>query len=316
MTLARTAGGRFDPSDKYRYFYASSPSVLRELQEVLGSLEGLHILVAVNDLTGKSDRRHLEELIENGCRVFLDSGVFWLTNRHKRAHGITMDEALSLAPDEIDGFEWLWGHYVELARAYGDQLWGYVELDQGGMENKRRTRAKLHDLGLSPIPVYHPLVDGWDYYDELAEGYDRICFGNVVQANAVVRKQLLATSWERLRRHPDVWVHLLGYTPDQNLLAFPGAAQSCDSSSWLTGIRWSAAWREKAMGKTVAGGMNPEMVYELGNSSQRQRQAGVAVSQFAAVEQTWARWPRSIDADPLPPPLPHEPDPTPGKAFT
>jgi hypothetical protein len=53
---------------------------------------------------------------------------------------------------------------VEHATTYADRLSGYTELDQGGRDHKRRTRTRLHDLGLNPIPVYHPFNDGWDYF--------------------------------------------------------------------------------------------------------------------------------------------------------
>ena len=63
--------------------------------------------------------------------------------------------------------------------------------------------GQAESLGLKPIPVYHPLLDGWDYFDELAAQYDRICFGNIVQAPAATRIRLLHTLWERHRRYPD-----------------------------------------------------------------------------------------------------------------
>jgi len=171
--------------------------------------------------------------------VLLDSGIFWLTQRHMRAHpGMTMDEALSLPPDEVDGFDWLWANYVALASEFEDRLWGYIELDQGGADNKRKTRAKLEALGLRPIPVYHPLNDGWDYFDELCEQYDRICMGNVVQARNPVRRHLLSTLWERRRRHPDVWVHVLGLTISEMLTAYP--VSSTDSSGWVYALRYGA----------------------------------------------------------------------------
>jgi hypothetical protein len=43
----------------------------------------------------------------------------------------------------------------ELATTYEERLWGYIELDKGGRENKLRTRTRLHNHGLNPIPVYH-----------------------------------------------------------------------------------------------------------------------------------------------------------------
>lgn len=285
-----TAGGRFDRDDRHAYFFASNPTTLEQVWTQLGKPTGMRMLMAANDLVGKGSRQMLENLIEGGCQILLDSGIFWLTNEHKRHHGISMDEALALPTDAIDGFTDLFDLYLELTLAYGDDLWGYIELDQGGPEGKRRTREDLHARGLRPIPVYHPLGDGWDYFDELAEQTDRMCFGNVVQANDQMRKRLLATAWERHRQYPDLWIHLLGYTPDQKLLAFPGAADSCDSSSWLTAMRWSKAWREKAMARSVSGGMSREFVYRLGDVEQRNVMLGACVQQHEAVQATWRDW--------------------------
>jgi hypothetical protein len=102
--------------------------------------------------------------------------------------------------------------------------------------------------GLAPIPVYHPLNDGWDYFDTLAQRYDRICMGNVVQASPSARKRLITTAWERHRKYPHLWIHLLGYTPHQTLNALP--MDSCDSSTWLSGVRWPDADREAAACQT------------------------------------------------------------------
>lgn len=241
-------------AERNTFFLACTPinaGVLLAQEEAAGGAfpEPLYVLLAVNDLNPESakDVELLERLIASGARVLLDSGVFWLTNRHKRAHGISMDEALRLHPDEVDGFDWLWDRYTKLGARFGDSLWGMIELDQGGARRKRETRGRLHDLGLKPIPVYHPLVDGWDYFDELAETHDRLCFGNVVQAPTPTRSRLLATAWERTRAYPHLWVHLLGYSLSEYLHAYP--VESCDSSSWLTILRWSAAARDQAMNK-------------------------------------------------------------------
>lgn len=284
--IRKTGGGTFDPEATHVYFFASNPTVTMDAFNRLGRPKNFHFLTAVNDLTGSTERNHLEYLLSEGCKVFLDSGVFWLTNRHKREHNITMDAALSLAPDQIDGFDWLWDNYIELVGAYENDLWGYVELDQGGAENKRKTRAKLHDLGFNPIPVFHPLVDGWEYYNELAETTDRICFGNVVQASTPTRVRLLAAANELHKKYPHVWVHLLGYTPDQNLFAYPNAAQSCDSSSWLTGIRWTNSWVEKTNLARFSK-MNPSMIYKMGVKQQILDSMGVQVTQFNASTSIW-----------------------------
>lgn len=224
--MIRTGGGKFDPADRYIYFSAGGTS---------GQLPH-NFLVAVNDLPSRGYERHLEQWLEQGHSIFLDSGIFNLTNEHKRNHGGTMDEALSLAPEAIDGFHELYDKYVTIVSKFGDDLWGYIELDQGGMDHKRRTRKRLHDEGLSPIPVYHPLNDGWDYFDELANNYDRICFGNMVQANLATRTRLLHTLWERHRAYPDLWVHVLGMTASEFSLTTP--PDSSDSSTWVNGMRY------------------------------------------------------------------------------
>jgi hypothetical protein len=161
-----------------------------------------------------------------------------LATQHADAHGMTMNEALGLAPTDIDGFDQLFDAYVRTVQRYERTLWGYIEIDQGGCANKRKTRARLEAMGLRPIPVYHPLNDGWDYFDELAQQYDRICLGNVVMASSEQRKRLLSTVWERRRKYPHLWIHALGMTPNDVGVAYP--MNSFDSSAWLSGVRYGS----------------------------------------------------------------------------
>lgn len=219
-----------------------------------------YLLVAINELPGEREVNHLKAWIAAGKHVLIDSGVFWLTNRHKEAHNMTMDEALALPPDEIDGFDDLLERYLEINYLYGEDSWGYIEIDQGGRDNKIKTREMLEGKGLRPIPVYHPFNDGWDYFDYLAERYDRICFGNVVQANRETRLKLVATAWERKRKYPHLWIHLLGLTPNEWLNAFP--IDSADSSSWLAAVRWTGGYRPKSDGATI-GNLHKNYFYKL-----------------------------------------------------
>lgn len=226
------------------YFLASNPHVGSAIAGP--PVHGRWMLVAVNELLRRAEREWLKVALDSGVRVFLDSGIFALTNRHAREHGLTMDQALTLAPDEIDGFEELWTAYGEIVDQYRDRLWGVIELDQGGAVQKRKTRARIeHELGVVPIPVYHPLLDGWDYFDELAAGYDRLCFGNVVQAAAPHRLRLLHTAYERARAYPHLWIHVLGLTPSEWCLS-AAPRGSCDSSTWTTNVRWPEAQRLRA----------------------------------------------------------------------
>lgn len=230
----KQTGGTWDPSRWPLYFMASEVFTLGEA--TLHETDNL--LVAVNEIVEAKGREGFETLLLRGRKVFLDSGVYSLATQHAKANNISMDQALGLAPEQVSGFDELFRAYVDIVQTYEPGLWGYIEIDQGGRDNKTRTRARLEAMGLRPIPVYHPLNDGWDYFDELASQYDRICLGNVVMARSEERKRLLATLWERRRRYPNLWIHALGVTPSQVSLAYP--MNSCDSSTWLSSVRWSA----------------------------------------------------------------------------
>lgn len=281
MAKTRT-GGTFDPAEEPVYFLAGNLNNI-----TVGAPFHDYLLIAVNEIKGDRDEEIIAQLIGSGKKVFIDSGIFFLTNEHARAHGVSMDRALGLAPEEIDGFGALWTRYLRLVQKLGAESWGYIELDQGGVENKRRTRAKLEQLGLRPIPVYHPLNDGWDYFDELAQNYDRICFGNVVQADAPTRKRLIATAWERHRDYPDLWIHLLGYTPNELLYALP--INSGDSSSWLSMLRWAQGYSERAAGAPL-GGVLRDLRYKLGESeSERGTHKAVQMSAYGStlLQRNW-----------------------------
>lgn len=235
MTIRRT-GGRWTRDDGNVYFIASDVDSLLQ-----GAQANRFLLIAVNELEGAGDIDQIERWCDQGKRVFIDSGVFNLANGHAKAHDMTMDAALSMPPEKLDGFNKLFDDYCRVLDRCGEKVWGYIEIDQGGRANKIKTRNRLEAIGLSPIPVYHPFNDGWDYFDQLARSYDRICFGNIVQADRRTRLRLLATAWERRRRYPHLWIHLLGMTPNEWLNSYP--IDSCDSSSWLRLVRWSAAAR-------------------------------------------------------------------------
>jgi len=226
----KATGGTWDKDNWPIYFRASDNDALR--YDIIEP--DSHLLLAVPELPTR-DNRDFEQLLNS--RVLLDSGVYVLATQHADRHGISMDEALCLPPEEIEGFDRLFDLYVAVVGKYQDRLWGYIEIDFGGCINKRRTRARLESLGLKPMPVYHPLNDGWDYFDELANEYDRICLGNIVRASQEDRKRILATIWERRRAYPHLWIHGLGMTPGDMNLAY--MLNSIDSSTWLmAGVRY------------------------------------------------------------------------------
>lgn len=245
-----TSGGRFDRNAPMPYFIATNPAALRKI-------EYENVLVAVNEIQTDKDHDHLDYLCDNR-RVMLDSGIFNLAMNHVREHGVSHDDALSMPPEEIDGFTELWDRYGDVVTRYKDRLWGAVELDQGGKEHKPVTRKRIEDeFGIVPMPVYHPLLDGWDYYDDLAREYDRICFGNIVQAAPPTRLRLAFTASERAKAYPYLWTHMLGMTPNESTLSLPMRG-SMDSSSLLVAVRWYPAWHSRAMLKR-AGNYTPDM---------------------------------------------------------
>lgn len=252
--MIKTSGATFNPKEGCCYFIASNLD-----RQQWGAEMCDHLLISVNEISDGDDVV-ISKWLDSGKKLFIDSGIFNLTNEHMRKHGITMDLALSLPPEKIDGFNELFDRYIEIIKKYEGKCWGYIELDQGGRENKIKTRAKLESLGLRPIPVYHPLNDGWDYFDYLAQNYDRICFGNIVQADRQTRKRLIATAWDRHRKYPDLWIHLLGFTPNEWLYAFP--INSGDSSSWLSVVRWGG-YKPRAAGVSL-GDMPRNFQYKLG----------------------------------------------------
>ena len=310
--MSRATGGAWDRADRPIYFVAGGAGGTRGKQFRWPQ----RILVAVNDLDGANEGLLVDHL-DKGRTVLLDSGIFWLTNRHKRAHKITMDEALGLAPEDIDGFGQLETRYVELVQRYGDRLWGYIELDQGGRENKRRTRARLEAMGLAPMPVYHPLLDGWDYFDELAGGYDRMCFGNIVQASAAARLRLLTTMYERHRAHPDTWIHVLGLTANAWCLAAP--PDSCDSSTWISPLRWLKARTETSLLQRV-GNLPPDFTYKVGDPYEKGSTWWLSFGLCSdAIDATSANWTHAAarlaaisGQDPYPPRTEQEPRLCPG----
>lgn len=302
-----TSGGRFDRDDPFLYYIAGAG----RLDEMQPPHE--NVLVAVNELKSPKDFDRFDRLLDER-KVLLDSGIFNLAMTHARTHEVSHDVGLSMAPEEIDGFDALWDRYGEVVTKYHDRLWGIVELDQGGVANKPRTRARIEaEFGIVPMPVYHPLLDGWDYYDDIAANYDRMCFGNLVKASPPVRLRLIHTASERARAYPYLWTHLLGIYPNENLLGMP-LRGSCDSSSWLTSQRWMPSWKGWSMMKMVTHYPAP-MWYESGEKASYKKSSAVNSVTACAVQDTlasmgddthgWLTAPGSIPSQPVPPARPH-----------
>lgn len=236
-----------------------------------------HILIAVNELSEKKYASEIRELLDKGAILFLDSGIFNLSREHGRKHKTNPLESMQMAPEEIEGFDELFQKYCSILHEFKNELWGYVELDQGGMKNKVRIRAQLESMGFSPMPVYHPLFDTWEYFDELASKYPRLCCGNMTDFGDE-RIKMIATLWERVRSYPDLWVHILGYTIDELTLAYP--FNSYDSSAWTSAFRWGlSSYNTRVMGDVIMDD-NQELISGLKNPEQNKASILVSVEAF------------------------------------
>ena len=280
-----TTGPTFDRSDPFTYFLAGTPvrhttvydhGILQD-----GSTPSYrypHVLIAVNEVEGEANHRAMNQLVEEGRSILLDSGVFNLSTTHAKAHGMTMDDALRLPPDELDGFDALLDRYYEVAEKYRDHLWGVIEVDQGGPLVKPVTRARIErESGIIPMPVWHALIDGGAYYDSLVAEYDRICVGTLVQAAPPTRWRIMAALYDRAQASGlETWHHLLGVTTSDMMFSHTIHGSS-DSSSWLAGPRWAPNWHSGAMGRQITRLGVPE--WSNGNQSEHMRSYRVGINE-------------------------------------
>lgn len=249
----RTGGGKFDPHEGYIYFIASHMLQLTLAEPVMP-----YLLVAGNDLRSPDSLRTMDGFVKKS-KVILDSGVYIFNMNYARANDIgDISKVRMRPPEEAEGFGELKAQYLRSLHRYADGVWGYVELDQGTSEDKTRTRATVEAEGYAPIPVYHPLADPPEYFDYLCTEYDRVCVGNLSQGPD--RERIAAVVVERARKYPEVWVHLLGMTPDELFNAY--LPSSSDSSAWLSALRWGG-YKEFAAGAPL-GDVLGDLQYRLG----------------------------------------------------
>jgi hypothetical protein len=270
--------GRWDRDDRFIYFLASGPSTLKWTGRSTRA-----VLVAVNELRTAEDMNVVRDLLDQDVQIMLDSGVYSLAMETAKRRELSHDEALRMPLHEIDGFDDLYNRYLELVDDLGSRVWGYVELDLGGRDQKIETRMGLERMGLKPIPVYHPLNDGWEYFDELAARYDRICVGNLVRAPRFIRKRILATVSIRAKQYPGLWIHALGVTPTELLNAYP--VESGDSSSWLNTVRWSG-WVARTDLRSV-GHLHKNFQYSLRDRSEWIRGIQMGAYGSSMIETNW-----------------------------
>jgi len=190
------------------------------------------VLISMPNLPSKKET---DALCKHGS-FFLDSGIFGIANAHAKKMNLSHVEALLVKPSEVEGWDKFIKEWKTQVARIKNKCWGYVEIDIGGTDQKNKTRAGLQAEGFNPIPVVHPLTDGWDYFDAMANEYDRLCIGNLVQSNEHVRYEILKTVAERRVGKNVQWIHALGITACPLWFCFP--TESCDSSAYANVLRF------------------------------------------------------------------------------
>jgi len=241
----KKTGGRWSPDERGKFFCPLewSKSELAFF-DCLGS-ERTDVLLAVTAAPKLGDPS-LKRVAENN-NLFLDSGVFSLAMRTAKTKGLSHDEALQLHPSAIEGYDKNMEKYRGMLDELKNILWGYVEVDYGGREMKKAVRAELEQDGYQPIPVFHAAIDGWDYFRELDEQYDRICLGSMVKASSAQRLEYLARV-ARERKHCK-WIHSLGVTPTGHWVSCP--TESCDSTGYKVSFMFGGPSQGLAQWKQI-----------------------------------------------------------------
>jgi hypothetical protein len=194
-----------------------------------------NFLFPINEIDA-SNNEYITKLISMGKTLLIDSGIFSLCSEYASKNSIPLEQAFTVNPEKFDGFDKLYEKYIRVIGELKDNVWGYIELDIGGQENKKRIRAELEKKGLNPIPVYHPIGDDYDYFDYLCRRYNKICVGNLVNAATPVKNKIIWGIDKRRRKYPDLWIHYLGISLSECCFNFQ--IDSCDSSGITSIFRW------------------------------------------------------------------------------
>ena len=217
----QTGGGRFDPEDQGKYFLAIDDLWFYDL----AALSPPDILIPVDELGSVLDD------LDDHQSLLVDSGVFSLAAAHAKKNSIPISQAFAEDPQNVDGWDELRNTYVSTILQHQEKMWGYVELDLGSQEDKEERREEMRQIGISPIPVYSVAGDSWEYFEHLAENYDRICVGSIAKVHQNYRKSVVAaisSFTSKMENRP--WVHFLGMSPGTLVNTF--FPSSCDSTTW------------------------------------------------------------------------------------
>jgi len=125
--------------------------------------------------------------------------------------------------------------YVQFIKDYEDKIETYANLDViGDGEASYQNWLAMRELGVDPIPVYHPPTD-IKYLKKYLKECDHIAIGGIATISKRERIIQLDRIWSRYlvdsRGYPKVKVHGFGLTSLDVLVRYPW--YSVDSTTWL-----------------------------------------------------------------------------------
>lgn len=241
--IIETSGGRKDLTHNRgrAYFLAIQKNDLRP--NIRPFLKDDFLLVALNYLvTGNTVSQEtltqLNELGNEGYRLFIDSGCFTLANAYANQNGEHPSDVFMRSPDQLPFFEDWYEVFCTVAPQIVQDVWGMVELDFGSLEDRENTRQRVFsDVGVQTVPVFRYGRDPLEEFGDLISRHDRICVGGV----GILPKPMQYKGYMRLlelwqEHNPNCFIHILGVAA---LGAFSSALfSSCDSSTYANLARF------------------------------------------------------------------------------
>ena len=155
---------------------------------------------------------------ERGVPLFLDSGAFSAMHSGK----------------VIDI-----NKYIDYIKEHGTKFEKVAALDCiGDWKGTEKNLQYMRSKGVNPIPVFHT-NEPFDYLDNLLKENDYLCLG--VTGSKLRQPQIIAWLVEVFKRreriNPDIKLHGFALTSAKIMKYFDW--DTCDSSSWLSGGRFS-----------------------------------------------------------------------------
>ncbi len=160
--------------------------------------------------------------------------------------------------------------------------------------SSRRNLERLEDLGLRPLPVFHP-GEPWDVLADYAERYPYIALGGLVQH---VNKHGAIMPWIlkcfRMGRDHGTAFHGFGFTVSRLLRDLPFYSVDSASYTWAARYAMFMLWDEKGGGLRCCYFRRPQDVRRYGHLI---RAHGLPLAEVSSPQFMRPNGPRSSDAD-------------------